>query len=291
MSSYADDEQGSTLPPTDVMTLSEVASYLKVAERTVLRMVHGGEIPCAKVGGQWRFLRTVVDDWLLSRMSLTPSGEMAAPPVDRGTEADRGTEEAAQLGRPATGEAPLPPAAASTDTAPPPSPAATSPPSPALRFSRFAHEDRVLLGLDGRLSKQEVLEKLARPLADGGVVTDHAAFVKRLLEREHLLSTAVVPHVALPHIRKPDPGLVRGAGVSIGISPRGIDFDSLDGEPTKLFVMLAAESEDVHLGLLAQAGAILRSSETVEALVSAAHPHAVLRVLIEADYKLLLSAR
>ena len=56
----------------EVMTLGEVASYLKVAERTVLRMVHNGEIPCAKVGGQWRFLRTVVDDWLISRITFPP---------------------------------------------------------------------------------------------------------------------------------------------------------------------------------------------------------------------------
>lgn len=53
----------------DIMTLSEVAHYLKLAEKTVLRMVHKGEIPCLKIASQWRFVKTVIDQWLLSGMN------------------------------------------------------------------------------------------------------------------------------------------------------------------------------------------------------------------------------
>ena len=52
----------------DVMTLSEVADYLKVSEKTVLRMIRGGVLPAAKVSNQWRFFRSVVDEWMLIRM-------------------------------------------------------------------------------------------------------------------------------------------------------------------------------------------------------------------------------
>ncbi len=61
----------------EVMTLSETAKYLKLAERTVLRMVHRNGIPCAKVASQWRFLRTVVDDWLITRMKVVPQNDLA----------------------------------------------------------------------------------------------------------------------------------------------------------------------------------------------------------------------
>jgi PTS system nitrogen regulatory IIA component len=59
------------------MTLSEVADYLRIAEKTVLRMVHKREIPCARVGSQWRFLRTVIDDWLLAKMRVIPQNDMS----------------------------------------------------------------------------------------------------------------------------------------------------------------------------------------------------------------------
>ncbi len=60
-----------------IMTLSEVAQYLKLAEKTVLRMVHRNEIPCAKVGNQWRFMRPMINDWLLSKMRVVPRNDLA----------------------------------------------------------------------------------------------------------------------------------------------------------------------------------------------------------------------
>jgi len=60
----------------EVLTLGEVASYLKVSEKTVLRMIRDRRIPCAKVSGQWRFVRAVVDDWLLSKMAVVPKNDL-----------------------------------------------------------------------------------------------------------------------------------------------------------------------------------------------------------------------
>jgi PTS system nitrogen regulatory IIA component len=61
----------------DICTLNDVADYLKLSEKTVLRMVHGKKIPCAKVGGQWRFMRSVIDDWLLAKMKVIPRGDLS----------------------------------------------------------------------------------------------------------------------------------------------------------------------------------------------------------------------
>ena len=56
----------------EIMTLSEVAQYLKVSEKTVLRMVQTGAFPGVKVSSQWRFVRGIVDDWLSIRMHASP---------------------------------------------------------------------------------------------------------------------------------------------------------------------------------------------------------------------------
>ena len=60
----------------EVMTLTEVAEYLQLAERTVLRMAQRGEIPAAKVASQWRFIRSVIRDWLAAKMQLMPTSRL-----------------------------------------------------------------------------------------------------------------------------------------------------------------------------------------------------------------------
>ncbi len=48
----------------DVLTLREAATYLRVAEQDVLRMVHDQGLPGRQVGTDWRFLKTAIQDWL-----------------------------------------------------------------------------------------------------------------------------------------------------------------------------------------------------------------------------------
>lgn len=60
----------------NVMTLGEVAKYLKIARRTLLKMAQKGDIPATKVASQWRFVRAMVDDWLIGRMKALPEPEL-----------------------------------------------------------------------------------------------------------------------------------------------------------------------------------------------------------------------
>ncbi len=48
---------------TEVMTVREVAEYLKVKARTIYRLVANREIPSFKVGGSWRFRKSEIDQW------------------------------------------------------------------------------------------------------------------------------------------------------------------------------------------------------------------------------------
>lgn len=56
-----------------VLTLAEVAAYLKVTERTIYRLAGAKKIPAFKVGGSWRFRKTDIDDWINSQ-SLDKEG-------------------------------------------------------------------------------------------------------------------------------------------------------------------------------------------------------------------------
>ena len=51
-------------PTPDVMTVDDLADYLKVSRRSVYNMAKAGKIPAVKVVGQWRFYRPVIDRWL-----------------------------------------------------------------------------------------------------------------------------------------------------------------------------------------------------------------------------------
>ena len=48
----------------ELMTVVEVASYLRVTKKTIYRLLRRGEIPAAKVGRQWRFDKAAIDEWL-----------------------------------------------------------------------------------------------------------------------------------------------------------------------------------------------------------------------------------
>jgi len=60
----------------DIMTVSEVADYLRLAERTVLRLAHRNEIPCFKIASQWRFKKDLIDEWIMMKIQDMPSADL-----------------------------------------------------------------------------------------------------------------------------------------------------------------------------------------------------------------------
>lgn len=56
-------EEGEVETPP-VMTVDQVADYLQLSNRTIYNLAAAGEIPAAKITGQWRFLKTAIDRWL-----------------------------------------------------------------------------------------------------------------------------------------------------------------------------------------------------------------------------------
>jgi excisionase family DNA binding protein len=53
---------------SELMTLEEISAYLRLSEKTILRMIQKNEIPCIKIASQWRFKRKAIEDWLNQKM-------------------------------------------------------------------------------------------------------------------------------------------------------------------------------------------------------------------------------
>ncbi|MEM9470005.1 MAG: helix-turn-helix domain-containing protein [Pseudomonadota bacterium] len=49
---------------TEILTIKELASYLKMAEKTLYRLASNGDVPGFKVGGAWRFRKSEIDKWI-----------------------------------------------------------------------------------------------------------------------------------------------------------------------------------------------------------------------------------
>lgn len=57
---------------SDILTLNEVASYLKAGRRTIYRLAASGEIPAFKLGGTWRFSRNDIESWIKQQSAGSP---------------------------------------------------------------------------------------------------------------------------------------------------------------------------------------------------------------------------
>jgi excisionase family DNA binding protein len=63
-------------PDADILTLDEVAAYLKAGKRTIYRLAASGEIPAFKLGGTWRFRRSELDRWIAASINeMKPKGQ------------------------------------------------------------------------------------------------------------------------------------------------------------------------------------------------------------------------
>lgn len=59
---------------SEILTLDEVAAYLKAGKRTIYRLATEGKLPAFKLGGTWRFRRSDLDEWIAANLTNKDSG-------------------------------------------------------------------------------------------------------------------------------------------------------------------------------------------------------------------------
>jgi len=116
--------------------------------------------------------------------------------------------------------------------------------------------------------KPHVLRELVQTLHDAGEIEDSEAVLRAVAEREAKFSTGLEGGVAVPHGRT---HAVTALKLALGIAPHGVDFASIDGDPSRLFFLVVAPPSQagLHVEALAAIVRLVRSKPFCQALVAA----------------------
>jgi PTS system nitrogen regulatory IIA component len=149
-----------------------------------------------------------------------------------------------------------------------------------MKILDVLHKEAIIPDLKSR-TKTEVLDELVVPVARLAGV-NREELVRVLLERERLGSTGIGGGIGIPHGKlKHLDNLIIG----FGLSRKGVDFESLDGEPTRIFFLLVTpeNSTGLHLKMLARISRILKNEPFKERLLQAGDSDEIYRIVKEED--------
>lgn len=135
-------------------------------------------------------------------------------------------------------------------------------------------------------SKEETISELVDALIVAGEIDkkDRAKIIESLMAREALGSTAIGHNVGIPHTKS---DCVKRLVAAFGLSQRGVEFDSLDGEPVYIFFLLLApqDSAGPHLKALARISRLTKDKYFRDSLRQAADGKAILKIISQEDDK------
>ena len=127
-------------------------------------------------------------------------------------------------------------------------------------------------------NKEEAIDHLVNLLDQSGKLNDKEIYKESVLNREKQSTTGIGDGVAIPHGQSEG---VKTAGLSAMVVKEGLDFKSLDGQPTYLFFMIGApkDSEGAHLQALAQLSTLLMEEDFRNALINASSKEEFLQLI------------
>ena len=152
-----------------------------------------------------------------------------------------------------------------------------------MKIQDLLRKDVMLLDLQAT-EKTAVIEEMIKSLVDHGYVTDFEIFKEGILAREALTSTGLGEGIAMPHSKN---FAVKEATVLFAKSNKGVDYESLDEQPTDLFFMIAAPegANDTHLAALAELSQYLMKDGFTDKLRKVSSPDEVIALFDQASEK------
>jgi len=139
--------------------------------------------------------------------------------------------------------------------------------------------DTIELHLKGS-TKNEIINELLDILVRTGKISDREGALAAIMEREDKMSTGMKHGIAIPHGKSSS---ISDLVACIGISEKPVDFDSLDHEPCRIFIMTLSPVEKTgpHLQFLAEVSLLFKSSEKRKEILNAKTPEEVQKILAE----------
>lgn len=152
-----------------------------------------------------------------------------------------------------------------------------------MKIQDLLRKDVMLMDLQAT-EKTAVIEEMIQSLVKHGYVTDFETFKEGILAREALTSTGLGDGIAMPHSKN---AAVKEATVLFAKSNKGVDYESLDGQPTDLFFMIAAPegANDTHLAALAELSQYLMKDGFADNLRKVSSPDEVIALFDQASEK------
>lgn len=146
-----------------------------------------------------------------------------------------------------------------------------------MKISDLLIKERINLNLQSR-DKKSVIREIAKLHDNTGILTDYEGYVGALNAREEQSSTALEEGIAIPHAKTE---YVKQPALAMGRSTEGIDYESMDGEPSHLFFMIAAPAgaDNTHIETLARLTQLLLDDDFRISLEKAETPDEVLDII------------
>jgi PTS system nitrogen regulatory IIA component len=129
-------------------------------------------------------------------------------------------------------------------------------------------------------NQEEIINERLDILVAAKTIQDRGAAYNAVMAREQQMSTGMKHGIAIPHGKS---ATIHDLVACIGISEQPVDFDALDHEPCRIFIMTLSPVEKTgpHLQFLAEISLLFKSAEKRQEIINAETPDTVLRILSE----------
>jgi len=131
-------------------------------------------------------------------------------------------------------------------------------------------------------SKDAIITELVDMLAAGGKLLNRDLVLADVLEREKNMSTGMEHGIALPHAKTDG---IHDTTVAVGIKKDGVNFDSMDGQLSRLFILIVSpkKTSSLHVQFLAAIGSIIGDAEMRESVINASSPQNAVELIRKHD--------
>ncbi len=228
--------------PYRTMSLEEFAKYVGMDARQVRRLADRGQLPGRLIGGQWRFHRTKVTEWLQQEMHTLDEQRLIALEDSMSGQVDDPTNENGMV------------------------------------VTELIGTEGIDVSFAAK-TKPSVLQELVRLADRTGLLYDGEGLLDAVRERETMCSTALPGGIAIPHPRQPMPYVSAEPLICVARHQRGIPFGGPTPELTRLFFLICCHNDRHHLHVLARLMRILNDARA-ESLFEAESADAMLETLM-----------
>ena len=150
-----------------------------------------------------------------------------------------------------------------------------------MKISELLKKEIMIMDLKAE-SKLDAIDEMVAMLKKHNMISDEQAYKEEILKREESCSTGLGDGIAMPHAKT---SAVNTPCVLFARKKDGLDYEALDGEPSKLFFMIAAEegANNTHIETLANLSRLLLKPEIIDSLMDAKDEDEVLAIFAKGE--------